>query len=115
VTDVEWGQTTVIRDLTVEASGLASPLVWSEVFAACDDPSTEVRWSELHALDGQGTTHTATSVGLTYQSFADGGCGNTLTYADGGSFVQVTGLPAARQAASDVLSLPGPGGRVQGG
>ena len=45
------GQTTVVRDLLVDADGLASPLVWSEVFAACDDPSTEVRWSQLNAVD----------------------------------------------------------------
>ena len=109
VTDVERGETTVVRGLLVEANSLASPLVWSEVFAACNDPSTEVRWSELHALDRQGVTHTARSVHLTYQSFADGGCSNTLTYADDDSFVQVTGLPAAREAAPDELSLPGSG------
>jgi hypothetical protein len=105
VTDVDRGETTVIRDLLVEAHGLASPLVWSEVFAACDDPPTEVRWSQLEAIEGTGQVHTARSVRLTYQSFADGGCSNTETYADGESFVQVTGLPAARPAAPEVLSL----------
>jgi hypothetical protein len=109
VTDIAQDRTTVVRDLLVPAQGLASPLVWSEVFAACDDPSTEVRWSELHALDGQGVVHAARSVSLTYQSFADGGCSNTQTYVDGESFVQVTGLPAARQPGPDVLVLPGPG------
>jgi hypothetical protein len=110
VTDLDQGETTVVRDLLVDAHGLASPLVWSEVFAACDDPPTEVRWSQLEAADGQGRTYQARSVHLTYQSYADGGCSNTRTYADGESFVQVTGLSTARPSAPDVLSLPGSGG-----
>jgi hypothetical protein len=114
VTDIVNGETTVIRDLLVDAQGLANPLVWSEVFAACDDPSTEVRWSQLHTLDEDGVTYTARSVNLTYQSFADGGCSNTQTYADGDCFVQVTGLPAARPAASGVVSLPDPGTGADG-
>ena len=109
VTDVALGQTTVVRDLLVDADALASPLVWSEVFAACDDPSTEVRWSQLNAVDKKGAAQNARSVSLTYQSFADGGCSNTQTYADGEYFVQVTGLPAARPSAPDVLALPGRG------
>ena len=107
VTDLDLGETTVIRDLLVEAHGLASPLVWSEVFAACDDPPTEVRWSQLQALEATGLAHTATSVTLTYQSLADGGCSNTETYAEGQYFVQATGLEAARGAVPDVLSLAG--------
>lgn len=107
VTDLENDETTVVRDLLVEAHYLANPLVWSEVFAACDDPPTEVRWSQLEAVDTQGITQVARSVSLTYQSYADGGCSNTQTYADGESFVQVTGLPAARSPAPDVLSLAG--------
>jgi hypothetical protein len=107
VTDLKTGETTVVRDLLVDAGHLASPLVWSEVFAACDDPPTEVRWSQLHAVDSQGVAQTATSVSLTYQSYADGGCGNTQTYADDDCFVQVTGLPSARPPAPDVIALPG--------
>ncbi len=107
VTDLEQDQTAVIRDLLVEAHHLANPLVWSEVFAACDDPPTEVRWSQLQAVDTQGTTQAARSVRLTYQSYADGGCSNTQTYADGESFVQATGLLAARAPAPEVLRLGG--------
>jgi len=105
VTDTESGEVTVIRDLLVDAGGLASPVVWSEVFARCDDPPTEARWSRLQALEGPGQVRTATAVSLTYQAYADGGCSNTETYADGDCFVQVTGLQAPRRPASDVLSL----------
>jgi hypothetical protein len=118
VTDLESAQTTPIRDLLVPATALASPVVWSEVFAKCDDPPTEVRWSCLEAVDvpstpgaresplHQAQAHQARSVRLTYQAFADGGCSNTETRAEGECFVQVTGLPSARRPAPDVLSLP---------
>ena len=107
VTDLTTGQATVIRDLLVPATSLASPVVWAEVFADCDDPATEARWSALQASasTAPGQVFTATSVRLTYQAHADGGCANTLTYADGASFVQVTGLPAARRAGPDVVHL----------
>jgi hypothetical protein len=122
VTDLDSGQTTAIRDLLVAATALAGPVVWSEVFANCDDPPTEVRWSNLQAVDvpdwpgtplraheaqiHEAQIHEARSVRLTYQAYADGGCSNTETRAEGDCFVQVTGLPSARRDAPDVLSLP---------
>ena len=114
VTDLEVGETTVVRDLLVGAGHLTNPLVWSEVFAACDDPPTEVRWSQLRAVDARGIAQTARSVTLTYQSYADGGCSNTQTYADDDCFVQVTGLPSARPPAPDVLALAGGGPSSRG-
>jgi hypothetical protein len=112
VSDLESGQTTPIRDLLVPATALASPVVWSEVFARCDDPPTEVRWSDLQAVGLPSWPGTpapvahAQSVRLTYQAYADGGCSNTETRAEGDCFVQVTGLGSARSAVPDVLSLP---------
>jgi hypothetical protein len=105
VTDLTTGQATVIRDLLVPATGLASPVVWAEVFADCDDPPTEARWSQLQASAGPGQVFTPTSARLTYQAHADGGCANTLSYAEGGSFVQVTSLPAPRRPSPEVLRL----------
>jgi hypothetical protein len=126
VTDLTTGRATVIRDLFVPAGGLSNPVVWAEVFADCDDPPTEARWSRLQASTGphpgagpgRGSpggssvmaaeqVFTAASVGLNYQSYADGGCANTLTYAEGSSFVQVTGLPAARPPGPAVARLEG--------
>jgi hypothetical protein len=105
VTDLTTGQATVVRDLLVPATGLANPVVWAEVFADCDDPPTQARWSRLQARAGAEQVFTATSVRLTYQAHADGGCANTLSYAEGSSFVQATGLPAARQPGLDVVQL----------
>jgi hypothetical protein len=90
----------------VPASGLTGPVVWSEVFARCDDPATEARWSELEAVDMSGRKLRASSVRLTYQSHADGGCANTETRAGPGYFAQLTGLEAPRSPAQEVISLP---------
>ena len=56
---------------------LVSPIVWSEVFAACDEPSVTVRWSGLHAITHNGTVVEPDRLQVTYQSHADGGCANT--------------------------------------
>ena len=70
VSDVRHDRATVVRRLDVEgASALVDPVVWSEVFARCDDPSTAVRWSTLTPAPG--------ALRATYQSFANGGCTNT--------------------------------------
>ena len=69
ISDLETGRTTVVNRLRVGGSTLARPLVWSEVFARCDAPSTAVRWSNV----------TPAPIGLvaTYQSHLNGGCTNT--------------------------------------
>lgn len=90
VTDLAGGDTTLIRELHVDADHLVSPIVWSEVFADCDAPPAEVRWSSLVAASWQGDLVTPTSVRLTYQSEDDGGCSNTSTSAEDGWLVQRT-------------------------
>jgi len=105
ITDLSSGHVTVIRDLFVPASELSSPVVWSEVFARCDDPPTEVRWSDLEAVTSTGKVVRATSVKPSYQSHADGGCGNTESRSDGQCFVQLTGLASPRQRTLEVISL----------
>lgn len=70
VTDLSTTERTVVRRLHVAgAQALANAVVWSEVFADCDDPPTAVRWSDLEPRPR--------SARVTYQSFADGGCTNT--------------------------------------
>jgi hypothetical protein len=107
VTDLSTGEATVVRDLFVPAGALANPVVWSEVFARCDDPPTEVRWSDLLAVDETGNELRATSARLTYQSHEDGGCANTESRAGLGYFAQLTGLSGPRPTAPEVLTLPG--------
>lgn len=72
------------RELVVPGtSSLRSPMVWSEVFARCDHPSTRVRWSSLRADDAD-----VQRVRTSYQA---NGCANTNSFADGDGFVQATG------------------------
>ena len=90
ITDLETGTESVVRDLWVEGDHLINPMVWSEVFADCDQPSVAVRWSDLEAKASDDSVITPASVRLNYQSFGDGGCGNTNTSSDGQGYVQTT-------------------------
>jgi hypothetical protein len=104
VTDLESGESTVLRDLLhpaasrrrsgAAASGrLLRPVVWSEVFADCDAPSVTVRWSGLRAVAEDGSIVTPRAVVANYQSHRDGGCGNTTVRQDETGVLQVTGVP----------------------
>jgi hypothetical protein len=90
------GTTTVIRDLLVPATELTRPVVWAEVFAPCDDPPTEARWSDLLVVDAAGIQHAVTAASVTYQPVSSGGCSNTEALVDGPAFVQRTGSAKPR-------------------
>jgi hypothetical protein len=81
------------RVLFAPGDTLTSPMVWSEVFADCDDPSVRVRWSALQGVTSSGAVVRPAAVSVSYQSVADGGCSNTDVVADGAGFVQVTSVP----------------------
>ena len=108
ITDGADGRTVDVRDLLVDADELVEPVVWAEIFARCDDPPTEVRWSELGGVDAQGRPVAVASVRVSYQSAADGGCANTEARAQAGGFVQLSGLDHPRSGRpGDVLRLGG--------
>lgn len=90
VTDLEADSTIVVRELFVDADHLTSPMIWSEVFADCDAPSVEVRWSSFAAASVDGQFVRPTGVALSYQREGDGGCSNTSTEVDRGWLVQRT-------------------------
>ena len=91
VTDLAAGAVTAVRDLTAAASFLGDPMVWSEVFARCDDPSVTARWSAFEVVTDRGDRIAPATLTLNYQSHADGGCANTTCVADGrGGVLQVT-------------------------
>lgn len=69
---------------------LSSPMMWSEVFARCDHPSSMVRWSALSAVDEDGGVVRPTAVSVNYQPAVQGGCSNTNSWVDGDGFVQAT-------------------------
>jgi hypothetical protein len=91
VCDLSTGTTTVVRELWAAGSSLADPVVWSEVFARCDDPSASVRWSGLVLEDDGGARAAVTRVRVNYQSLTDGGCSTTDSSIDDRGVVQTTG------------------------
>lgn len=87
--DPNTGETVPIRDLWCRGDRLVDPMVWSEVFAHCDDRSVAVRWSEMAARTATDMI-LPSAVSVNYQSYADGGCTNTNSFNDGVGFVQTT-------------------------
>ncbi len=82
-----------VRELHVGGDRLGTILVWSEVFARCDDPSSAVRWSDLSGRTRDGSTVRPIAVQTRYQSVPEGGCSNTSSDPDGdGGIVQRTGV-----------------------
>jgi hypothetical protein len=105
VTDLETGAETVVRDLYAAGDALVSPMVWSEVFARCEQPSVTVRWSDLHGV-GEGGEMRPDRVRVNYQSRADGGCDNTTVSVDELGVLQTT---AVRRQVPQGALLPVPG------
>jgi hypothetical protein len=81
---------TLVRHLDAPGQILRDPMVWSEVFADCDDPSVSVRWSGLDVVTESGRHLPVSSVVARYQSHQQGGCDNTSSCSDGDAFVQTT-------------------------
>jgi hypothetical protein len=73
---------TTVRDLTAASPFLSDVMVWSEVFARCDDPSVAVRWSDFEVVTEHGERVTPIALVTNYQSYADGGCANTTSVLD---------------------------------
>jgi hypothetical protein len=91
VTDLTAGDATTVRDLHAAVPYLGDPMVWSEVFARCDDPPVTVRWSEFEVVTDDGDRFAPAALQVNYQSHADGGCANTTSVLDDGSGVlQIT-------------------------
>jgi hypothetical protein len=105
VTNLDTAETTVVRELWANGTSLGDAIVWSEVFARCDDPSASVRWSALTMEDDGGGRTTASRVRVNYQSLAEGGCVTTDSSVDGRGVVQSTGT-TRRTPQGDVLPLP---------
>ena len=106
ITDVESGETAQVRDLYTAGEFLASPMVWVEVFARCEQPSVAVRWSNFEVVTATGDRRRPPTVRVNYQTRADGGCDNTTAGADELGILQVTSAP--RQVPQGAM-LPVPG------
>lgn len=105
VTDLETGVETLVRTLYSRGGHLMAPMVWSEVFARCEQPRVTVRWSDFAATTVDGEVITPRAVRVNYQSRADGGCDNTTVSVDELGILQATCSP--RQVPQDA-TLPVP-------
>jgi len=106
VTDVSTSKTTVIRDLHVAGSYLVDPVVWSEVFASCHDPSVTVRWTALEAVTASGSVLRPRTVTATYQERGAEGCENTTVATDDLGLLQITNTARRLAHGADVV-VPG--------
>lgn len=72
-----WVDDLPVRHLFAGGHELTGLMVWSEVFARCDDPPVAVRWSDLSVRDELGVEHRPDRLTVSYQDVVDGGCSNT--------------------------------------
>jgi hypothetical protein len=91
ISEVGRDRATVVRDLYAAGDRLDSVMVWSEVFARCDDPPTTVRWGGFTLIDEDGHRVVVDAADVNYQRIADGGCVTTDVETEGRWFVQRTG------------------------
>jgi len=85
-----WVGDTLVRYLYGPEGPLVAPMVWSEVFADCDDPAVTVRWSDPTVTTPSGEHVSVRAAIAHYQSMHEGGCTNTCSTVDGDTFVQTT-------------------------
>ena len=84
---------THVRTLAAGGDRLDGLMVWSEVFARCDDPPVAVRWSGFRATLATGEVVSPVALRVNYQGRSQGGCDNTSAIPDGDGVVQVTNTP----------------------
>jgi hypothetical protein len=104
VADTTTGERVVLRELLAGGDRLRDVVVWAEVFAPCEAPTTEVRWIEPRAVTLAGAERRPARVRLSLPG--DGNCPNSDVVVDDVGIRQLTGV--VRQARDgDVLAVPG--------
>ncbi len=102
-----WVCDTLVRHLGVPDQSLLGPMMWSEVFADCDDPTVTVEWSDLTVIARSGQRVPIRAAVARYQSWSEGGCTNTSSTVEGDVFVQTTSTPRRSPAGARlVLAQP---------
>jgi hypothetical protein len=98
-----------IRSLHAGGDVLDGLMVWSEVFARCDDPPVAVRWSGFWAETHLGQVVAPEAVVVNYQRRHDGGCDNTTALADDDGIRQITGVERQVPNGARLALTPGAG------
>lgn len=98
-----WVGDTLVRHLDVPDQSLVDPMVWSEVFANCDDPTVIVHWSDLAVVTRSGQQLPIRATVARYQSRSEGGCTNTTSTVEDDTFVQTTSTPRCSPAGTRLV------------
>ncbi len=85
ITELETGLAVAVRDLYVGGERLGFPVVWSEVFAGCHEPSVVVRWSDCRTRTATGAWMVPLALRANYQL-----CPNTTAEVDEKGVLQAT-------------------------
>lgn len=96
VTDVVSGELTAVRELLSNGDRLTSPVVWAEVFARCDHPSTAVAWTDLSAVGHDGSPVEVRAARTSFPTSGD--CENTTVDVVDGALIQRTNAPRTVRA-----------------
>lgn len=102
----EGGPWLALRELHAGGDRLTGFVVWSEVFARCDAPTTEVRWSDLVSVGADGLERRPDAVRCTFPNGRN--CDNTDSVADDDGILQRTSVPRTAHDGM-VVPMPRPG------
>lgn len=95
-----------IRDLEVPDSAfISTPILFSEIFAACDDPTHMVKWRDPYLYDADDNEYYFPEALREFQVID--ACDNTDSYSIGGYFEMHTNVVRDEEASSNV-NLRGP-------
>jgi len=90
VVDTSTGAATVIRELFAGGDRLNGFVVWMEIFAPCDAPTTTVRWSDLVVADEErGASYPVRSLRTSFPD-VPGACTNNDSRVDDVGWLQLT-------------------------
>ena len=95
VTDLQTGSPVTVRELHVRGSALRLPMVWAEVFAACDAGPVRAVWSDPVVVTAVGDVVAVQSARVNYQAESDGGCSNSSVEPAPNGIAQTTSTPRA--------------------
>jgi hypothetical protein len=108
ITDTSTGVKVEVRDLYVPGERISAAVMWSEVFADCDDPPVTVGWSHPFAVSASGAPVRVSTMSVNYQSHAEGGCDNTTAWASEEGWFQRTCTPRATPQGAVLRVEPAP-------
>lgn len=115
VADLSSGVVVEVRDLYVPGDRITGAVMWSEVFADCDEPPVSVCWSDPVAVSVAGDALDPGTMAVNYQSVADGGCSNTNSWVAPEGWYQRTCTPRTTPQGTRLAAGPGDATRSAGG